>query len=256
MRIGLTLPSFRDDSSAVAAAVEAERLGFDGVFAFDHLWPMGQPQRPALSVFPLLGAVAASTERITVGTLVARIGLLPDELLVRSLRSLDRIAAGRFIAGLGVGDSKSKAENEAFGIRFAPVEDRLASLEACATRLRDDGVTVWVGAARTDSPTSLIAERLGGTVNFWQVSPEDLARARDRLFGEVTWGGMVGRTPSGNFAGTADKPPEIDAASATEHLKALAAAGATWAVCVWPTNMRTADALAEAASRLHREVSG
>ena len=46
MRIGVTLPSFRDDASAVDAARQAERLGLDGVFVFDHLWPIGQP-RPA-----------------------------------------------------------------------------------------------------------------------------------------------------------------------------------------------------------------
>ena len=49
---------------------------------------MGQPDRPALSSGPLLGAVAASTSTISVGTLVARVGLLPDDVLVAVLSSL------------------------------------------------------------------------------------------------------------------------------------------------------------------------
>ena len=53
VRIGVTLPSFREDASAVDAAILAERLGLDGVFVFDHLWPIGQPDRPALSAMPL-----------------------------------------------------------------------------------------------------------------------------------------------------------------------------------------------------------
>ena len=83
MKVGITLPSFRDEAdSAIDAARQAESLGIDAVFCFDHLWPMGQPGRPALSSGPLLGALAASTSTIAVGTLVARIGLLPDDVLV------------------------------------------------------------------------------------------------------------------------------------------------------------------------------
>ena len=60
-------------------ASRAEELGLDGVFCFDHLWPMDQPGRPAIAAWPLLGALVATTRTITIGTLVARIGLLPDD---------------------------------------------------------------------------------------------------------------------------------------------------------------------------------
>ncbi len=60
VKIGITLPQFRDEAdTALEAARRAEELGFDGVFCFDHLWPMGRPDRPALSSAPLLGALAA-----------------------------------------------------------------------------------------------------------------------------------------------------------------------------------------------------
>ena len=58
MKIGVTLPQFADEAdSALDAARRAESLGIDGVFCFDHLWPIGQPGRPALSSGPLLGAL-------------------------------------------------------------------------------------------------------------------------------------------------------------------------------------------------------
>ena len=76
VKVGITLPQFRDEAdSALDAARRAEDAGHRRVFCFDHLWPMGQPGRPALSSGPLLGALVASTSTISVGTLVARIGL-------------------------------------------------------------------------------------------------------------------------------------------------------------------------------------
>ena len=114
MRIGVTLPQFRHDAEpAIDVARRAEAAGLDGVFVFDHLWPIGQRMRPALHSLTLLGALAAETERVVLGTLVARIGLLPDALLVHTLVSLHRMVGGRLVAALGTGDSLNREENEA-----------------------------------------------------------------------------------------------------------------------------------------------
>jgi alkanesulfonate monooxygenase SsuD/methylene tetrahydromethanopterin reductase-like flavin-dependent oxidoreductase (luciferase family) len=233
----VTLPSFREDASAVDAAVLAERLGFDGVFAFDHLWPIGQPDRPALSAMPLLGAVAAATDRVTVGSLVARIGLLPDAVLVASLISLHRISNGRFVAGLGVGDRLSAQENRAYGIPYAPREERLVSLRDCATLLLEAGVTVWIGGrARTIE----IARDVGAIVNLWEAGPDEISSVRTDYATEVTWGGIVGTDPDV----IADKLTEIGMA------------GATWAVCTWPPTGSSPEQLAEAAGEVRRRLEG
>jgi alkanesulfonate monooxygenase SsuD/methylene tetrahydromethanopterin reductase-like flavin-dependent oxidoreductase (luciferase family) len=73
-RVGLLLPMFSGDPTRVVqAARDAEDLGFDGVFAFDHLFAMGgPPDRPSLEPLASLAAVGAVTSRIVVGTLVAR----------------------------------------------------------------------------------------------------------------------------------------------------------------------------------------
>ena len=59
MRTGVVLPTFRDTpDEAFAAATAAVTAGVDGVFCYDHIWPIGQPERPALAPFPVLGALA------------------------------------------------------------------------------------------------------------------------------------------------------------------------------------------------------
>lgn len=225
MRIGVTLPSFREDAApALDAAVRAEELGLHGVFVFDHLWPMGRPDRPALSAFPLLGAIAARTRRVCLGPLVARVGLVPDGVLVAELLSLHRMAPGRLIAGLGTGDDKSAGENRAYGIAYESAERRRLALRACAARLRDAGVPVWVGGG--SRVTNQVAEELGVALNLWEGQPAALAARQTR--GEVTWGGPV----SGDVAHTAECFAELERA------------GATWAVCAWPESI---ESLAEAA---------
>ncbi len=226
MRLGVTLPSFRPDASeALEAARRAEELGLDGVFVFDHLWPMGQPDRPAISAFPLLGAVAASTARVCLGPLVARVGLVPDDVLVAELLSLHRMAPGRLIAGLGTGDAKSAEENRAFGIPFAPADRRRLSLTAVARRLRDEGVTVWVGGG--SRATSEVAAELGVALNLWEGQPAALSS--QKVKSEVTWAGPM---PAAL--------PEL-----SQRLGELERAGASWAVCAWPEKLETLAQAAE-----------
>src|SRR5204862_6311366 len=110
LNVGITLPQFREEAGpALEVARSAEAAGLDGVFVFDHLWPLGRPDRPALHSTTLLGALAAETSRVTLGTLVARVGLVPNAVLVHALVTLHRIAGdGRFIAGLGTGDRANR----------------------------------------------------------------------------------------------------------------------------------------------------
>ncbi len=92
MRTGVVLPTFRDTpDAAFAAARDAVAAGVDGLFCYDHIWPIGQPERPALAPFPVLGALATMLgpsrdpgdpgEGPYLGPLVARIGLVPNDVL-------------------------------------------------------------------------------------------------------------------------------------------------------------------------------
>lgn len=232
MKVGTTLPQFRDEAdSALAAALRAEQVGLDGVFCFDHLWPMGQPGRPALSSGPLLGALAASTSVIHIGTLVARIGLLPDDVLVDELASLHAISNGRLIAGLGTGDHLSRAENQAFGIPFEPAEVRRVRMGAVAVAVEARGIPVWVGGGLPS--TTELARTVGGAVNLWEAEATQVAEMTAAGY-EVTWGGPV----AGNVV-------QIE-----ERLCELAEAGATWAVCAWLDSLDSLEVIAEAANAM------
>jgi alkanesulfonate monooxygenase SsuD/methylene tetrahydromethanopterin reductase-like flavin-dependent oxidoreductase (luciferase family) len=227
MKVGITLPQFRDDAdAALEAARRAEALGIDGVFVFDHLWPMGQPGRPAISSGPLLGALAAVTSTIHLGTLVARIGLLPDDVLIDVLCGVDALSGGRMVAGIGTGDGLSRAENEAYGIPFEPAEVRRARLATVATAVRGAGVPVWIGGSRPEMVA--LARTTGAAVNVWQVGADRVGPLVEEGV-DVTWGGPVGDTPE----------------AAATLLGAVATAGASWAVCAWPDSI---ELVAEAAA--------
>lgn len=233
MKVGVTLPQFSPDASAVLdAARRVEAVGLDGVFVFDHLWPMGQPSRPALSAFPLLGALAAHTRSLTVGTLVARVGLLPDDVLLSSLHTVARLAPGRFVAGLGTGDKLSRAENQAYGLAYPSAPARREALGRCLDALARSGLPAWVGCGDgTSARMVALARDHGATVNLWgsSIPPERLSELA-RL-GPITWGGEMGSSPS-DVAG---------------RLSGLRHAGVAWAVCSWPRPPVTLEQLVQAA---------
>jgi alkanesulfonate monooxygenase SsuD/methylene tetrahydromethanopterin reductase-like flavin-dependent oxidoreductase (luciferase family) len=229
VRLGLVLPMFVDDPDRVLGfARRAEELGYDGVFAFDHLMPLGgPPDGPAFECFSTLAAVAATTERITIGTLVARASLRPAGLLAKLASTVHEMAGGRLILTIGTGDRLSKREHDAFGIPFLGPRERRAHLEqtvSAVTALLDgrawpggDAVPamtgpllpptlstarprVWIGGTGEAAVDS--AARLADGWNGWGLSAETFVGRVERLRAgsgdravEATWGGvaLVGR---------------------------------------------------------------
>jgi Luciferase-like monooxygenase len=206
VKLGVLLPIFQNTADdAVALADRAQRAGLDGVFAFDHLWPIGSPERPALAPMPVLSAVAARFS-LSVGTLVARVGLVSDVTLVEQFMTLEAIAPGRVIAGLGTGDDLSKDEHDAYGIGYPSASERRRLLSDAVAAL-SPVMDVWCGAG---SPlTNAVAREHAVALNLWGV-PAQIVRD-EAAKGPVTWAGPLGR-------------------DATSTLSALEDAGATWAV--------------------------
>lgn len=214
MKLGVLLPTFRDNTrDALAVAHEAERAGLDGVFAFDHLWPIGSPTRPSFAPMPILAAVAASTEQLFVGTLVARMALVGTQVLAERFFTLDALAPGRVIAGLGTGDDLSKDEQLAYGLGYPSAEERWTLL-AEAIDVLQGRVEVWCGAGRR--ATEDVARAHGATLNLWASKPETVRDCATR--GPVNWAG----------------PIEGDVALMLDE---LADAGAAWAICASATQI-------------------
>ena len=246
MRVGLTLPQFRDDADeALVTARRAEELGLDGVFVFDHLWPIGRPDGPALQSRVLLGAIAVETRRVALGPLVARVSLVANAVLTHEMETLHRMLGDRLIVGLGTGDSMSRPENERAGVPFPSVAERIADLEDCCRRLRALGACTWVGghAARLRSAAALEADGWNGWSSgghdFAAEAADVLARARaaDRRVA-ITWGGqvLIGRTPAEAAAKLEEYGGRAGLLHGTvddlrRHFAELAGLGVTWAVC-------------------------
>ena len=81
----------------------------------------GRPERGPWDAWTLLAALAASTERVRLGTLVASTAFHPPGLIARMAATIDEVSAGRFVLGLGAG--WNDVEFRSFGIPF----DRLVS---------------------------------------------------------------------------------------------------------------------------------
>ncbi len=151
MKVGLVLPLFSGDAErCLAFAQRAEEYGFDGVFAFDHLFPPGAPpERPSLESFSMLAAVAARTSRIAVGTLVARATLRSAGMTAALAGAIDDLSRGRMILAIGTGDAIDEPEHRAFGIDYlATIERREHLVETVrAMRALFEG-RPWLGGAR------------------------------------------------------------------------------------------------------------
>ena len=242
IRTGVVLPTFRDTpDEAFGAAAAAVAAGVDGVFCYDHIWPLGQPERPALAPFPVLGALTAllaaphdTGEGPFLGTLVARVGLVPNAVLAAQFVALEQLAPGRVIAGLGTGDRLSAQENRAYGIPFPPAAERRAELVELARELVRSGLSVWVAggsAGRTEE-----ARAASVALNVWDADP---ALVAERTAGpepvEVTWAG----------------PPPAAAPALAERLQLLHDAGAGWAVFGWPVDVEELAAAARAVGTSH-----
>jgi alkanesulfonate monooxygenase SsuD/methylene tetrahydromethanopterin reductase-like flavin-dependent oxidoreductase (luciferase family) len=210
----------------LAFARRAEDHGYDGVVAFDHVFPPGAPSdRASLEAFSTLAAVAAATERISIGTLVTRASLRPVGLLAKLALGLDDVSGGRTILGIGTGDPIDRPEHEAYGLTYFEKAERRPHLVETVRAIRSlfrgeawpggervgpisgpllprparpGGPSVWVGGF-ADAVVELAA-READAWNGWGMSIPEFAKKADLLRRtaagqgrtvEATWAGIV-----------------------------------------------------------------
>src|SRR4029077_4573195 len=127
LRFGVTLPQIkRTWAEARDAAIEFDRLGFPSVWVCDHLYGVPMPNLPILEAWSELAAVAAVTEHVELGTLVTPPFFRNPAVLAKQVATIDQVANGRTIVGLGAG--WFAAEFEAYGCPFPGLGARLAAL--------------------------------------------------------------------------------------------------------------------------------
>ena len=154
---GFQIPGFRHTGETdaqmfdhtVAFALAAEQGGFESLWVMDHFWQLpalGGPDEPILEAYTLLGALAARTERVQLGTLVTGVTYRNPALLAKMVTTLDIISKGRAI--LGIGAAWYEPEHDGFGFEFPRAGERLDRLEEavqiCRALFREDRPS-WSG---------------------------------------------------------------------------------------------------------------
>jgi F420-dependent oxidoreductase-like protein len=138
IRLGLQLPIINyanvpvdqlfDRVAAVATA--AETAGFDALFLMDHVQQIGgvgDPADPILEAYTLLGALAARTTTIKLGTLVTGVVYRNPALLAKMVTTLDVVSKGRAILGIGAAWYADEATR--YGYQWPGARERLDRLE-------------------------------------------------------------------------------------------------------------------------------
>ena len=107
---------------------EAETLGFDSAWNFDHLAPIrGDFEGPCLEGWTMLGGLAEETERLRIGTLVTANTFRNPALLAKMATTVDEISNGRLY--LGIGAAWFEKEHVAYGIPFGTAKERADRLD-------------------------------------------------------------------------------------------------------------------------------
>lgn len=137
IRCGLSLPNFsypgvapEDLFDTVTAIVRtAEGSGFDTVMVMDHFnqLPPSPPEGEMFEAYTLLGALAAQTTSVTLGTLVTGVTYRNPAVLAKVVTTLDVVSRGR--AFLGIGAAWNETEHVALGLDFPPLAERFERLE-------------------------------------------------------------------------------------------------------------------------------
>lgn len=148
LRVGIQLPEVEREvrwPELRDIALAVEQTGFDSLWVGDHLLyrDPGLPPRGPWEAWSVLAALAAITERVAIGPLVAATSFHNPALLAKKAATVDEISGGRLIVGLGAG--WNEVEYRAFGFPFDHRFDRFEEAFAIVRALLRDGHVDFAG---------------------------------------------------------------------------------------------------------------
>ena len=127
------------------AGVGADRLGYDSIWTWDHLYPIvGSADGPIFEGWLTLAAWAEATEQARIGLMVGANTFRNPALVAKMATTLDHISGGRAV--LGIGGAWFETEHRAFGIEFG---------SSPGERLRwlDEAVRIMRGMLHGEEPS-------------------------------------------------------------------------------------------------------
>ena len=262
MKVGVQLPEVEREvrwPELLRLAQTAEAAGHDSIWLGDHMLYRGdgRPERGPWDAWTMLAALAASTERVRLGPLVAATAFHAPGLTARMAAAIAEISSGRFVLGLGTGWNDT--EFRAFGFDTERKVARFEEAFAIIRRLLDGERVTESGrfhevedAVLLPPPQHRVPLMVGTT------GPRVLAAAGPHVAWWNCWYSWYGNTAEG-FAelsarveggfrrsacvlvsvegGRGERPleedaPPVDVESLPAHLDALAQAGADEAILV------------------------
>jgi probable F420-dependent oxidoreductase len=208
LAVGVQLPEVERDvrwPELAAMARAAEDVGFDSIWLGDHLLYRGdgRPERGPWDAWTMLAALAASTERVRLGPLVACSAFHPPGMLARMAITIDEVSGGRLMLGIGAGWNQT--EFDAFGIAFGERASRFEeAFEIVRRLLGGERVTFEGRFSRVEDAVLLPEPRRRVPLMIGSNGDRVLRAALPYVDAWNTWYSEYGNTPD-RFAALNDR---------------------------------------------------
>jgi probable F420-dependent oxidoreductase len=204
---------------------EADALGVDSIWVWDHFFPLyGNPDAAHFEAYTLLAAMAVDTTNARIGALVTCNSYRNASLLADMARTIDHLSGGRFI--LGIGSGWFERDYAEYGFEFGTVPSRLRDLEAALPVIMDrlgrltpppeGSLPILVGGGGERVTLRLVAQH----ADMWNsFGPPETYAHKNRVLDD--WCARLDRNPRQITRTVAIQPDELD------RVDAYLTAGAT-----------------------------